>query len=374
MITSKRSGRTIRMPRRFVDYLPGTRTHIAHMPSIVRQRHANISGNENEVPQSHSASSPQPSPPSFDLPDPPQLIPFQTQPDMFSLYSVYLTHPNLAPEANCMLEGVTDAPTLDGACATPHRVHLGVSSPEISDDDLFGAFTNPSSALLMAWHYSGSNAKSATELNRLAEFLCDPGFKQADLAGFNHARESKRLDDYLDGRSNPFHEHYGWQMSTVKICLPNEKVRFSSETDAPELMIPGVYHRSLIDIIKRVFEDNVSLQFNMTPFRQYWNTPDNRTLEVFSESYASPEMVNAYKEVNALPRDPDDTLERVIASLMVWSDATHLASFGDASLWPFYLFFGNQSKYTRGKPTARACHHLAYIPNVCIHLFTNIFY
>ncbi|KAG1864616.1 hypothetical protein C8R48DRAFT_656144 [Suillus tomentosus] len=272
--------------------------------------------------------------------------------------------PTLAPEANCTLEGVTDAPTLEGACATPHRVHPGVSSPEISDDDLFGAFTNLSSALLMAWHYSGSNAKSATELNRLAEFLRDPSFKQADLVGFNHTRESKQLDDYLDGRSNPFHEHYGWQRSTVKIRLPNEKAKFPSETDAPELAIPGVYHRSLVDIITCVFEDDVSLHFNMTPFRQYWNTPDNRTLEVFSESYASPEMVNAYKELNALPRDPDDKLERVIASLMVWSDATHLASFGDASLWPLYLFFGNQSKYTRGKPTARACHHLAYIPNL----------
>ncbi|KAG2029512.1 hypothetical protein BDR03DRAFT_1018277 [Suillus americanus] len=336
-ITSKHSGRTIRMPRRFVDYLPGTRTHPAHMPSIVRQRHASISGDENEAPQSCSASLPQPSPPPFDLPDPPQLIPFQTQPDMFGLYSVYPTRPTLAPEANCTLEGVTDVPTLEG-----------VSSPEVSDDDLFGAFTNPSSALLMAWHYSGSNAKSATELNRLAEFLRDPGFKPADLVGFNRARESKRLDYYLDGRSNPFHEHYGWQRSTVKIRLPNEKAKFPSETDAPELTITGIYHRSLIDIITRVFEDDVSLHFNMTPFRQYWNTPYNRTLEVFSESYASPEMVNACKELNALPRDPDDKLERVVASLMVWSDATHLASFGDASLWPLYLFFGNQSKYTRG--------------------------
>jgi hypothetical protein len=53
-----------------------------------------------------------------------------------------------------------------------------------------------------------------------------------------------------------------------------------------------------------------------------------------------------------------------VALLMMWSDSTHLASFGDASLWPFYLCFGNQSKYTRGKPTASACHHVAYIPNV----------
>ncbi|KAG2739586.1 hypothetical protein P692DRAFT_20755993, partial [Suillus brevipes Sb2] len=45
----------------------------------------------------------------------------------------------------------------------------------------------------------------------------------------------------------------------------------------------------------------------------------------------------------------------------------------NASLWPIYLFFGNQSKYTRGKPTACACHHLAYIPNVSIYLFAHIF-
>jgi hypothetical protein len=225
-------------------------------------------------------------------------------------------------------------------------VHLGVSSPEISDNDLFGAFTNPSSALLMAWHYSGSNAKSATELNHLAEFLHDPGFKQADLVGFNHTCKSKRLDNYLDSRSNPFHEHYSWQRSTVKIRLPNEKAKFPSDTDAPELTIAGIYHCSLIDIITCVFKDDVSLYFNMTPFRQYWNTPDNQTLEVFSKSYASPEMMNTCKELNTLPRGPDDKLKHVVASLMVWSDTTHLASFGDASLWPLYLFFSNQSKYT----------------------------
>ncbi|KAI0647705.1 hypothetical protein C8Q79DRAFT_999321 [Trametes meyenii] len=47
---------------------------------------------------------------------------------------------------------------------------------------------------------------------------------------------------------------------------------------------------------------------------------------------------------------------------MPWSDSTHLADFGTASLWPIYVQFGNQSKYERAKPSARACHHAAYIP------------
>jgi hypothetical protein len=63
-------------------------------------------------------------------------------------------------------------------------------------------------------------------------------------------------------------------------------------------------------------------------------------------------MLEAYTEINCLPHAPGDKLEPVVASVMVWSDATHLANFGDASLWPFYVYFGNQSKYSQGKPTA----------------------
>ena len=44
-------------------------------------------------------------------------------------------------------------------------------------------------------------------------------------------------------------------------------------------------------------------------------------------------------------QDGGCNLERVIAGLMFWSDATYLAQFGNASAWPVYLFFGNQSKY-----------------------------
>jgi len=83
-------------------------------------------------------------------------------------------------------------------------------------------------------------------------------------------------------------------------------------------------------------------------------------------------MIDAYKEINALPREPEDDLERIVAGLMVWSDSTHLTNFGDASMWPFYLFFANQSKYARCKPSARACHHVAYIPTVSIHINDTI--
>ncbi|KIJ59451.1 hypothetical protein HYDPIDRAFT_100692 [Hydnomerulius pinastri MD-312] len=56
-------------------------------------------------------------------------------------------------------------------------------------------------------------------------------------------------------------------------------------------------------------------------------------------------------------------------SLMTWSDSTHLTHFSNASLWPFYVFFGNQSKYLCSKPTSMACHHIAYIPSIELLLF-----
>jgi hypothetical protein len=84
----------------------------------------------------------------------------------------------------------------------------------------------------------------------------------------------------------------------------------------------------------------------------------------FKSILTSPQMVEAYKEIGCLPREADDHCKHVIIPLMLWSDATHLANFGDASLWPVYAYFGNQSKYIWGKPTAEACHHIAYIPSV----------
>ncbi|KAG2335506.1 hypothetical protein BDR05DRAFT_898361, partial [Suillus weaverae] len=187
--------------------------------------------------------------------------------------------------------------------------------------------------------------------------LCDSPMLQT-------GSKKRLIAQYLEDHSNPFSARNGWKESSVYIRLPKEKVKWPSEDDAPKLEIKGVRHRSLIDIIKEVFEDGVATTFHMTPFRHMWKVSEERSIEVYLEAYTSPAMMEAYVEVNSLPREPDDNLEHVVASLMMYSDSTHLSNFGDASLWPFYVFFGNESKYTRGKPTASACHHVAYIPTL----------
>jgi hypothetical protein len=275
------------------------------------------------------------------------LIPLQTEPDPMGPYCMYPTCSTLAPEGSLTLERVTDAPTLTNNQDGVHGVHSSLSTPKISAKHLFDGFLNHTPGVLMVWHYSGTNSNSGTNVNCLADYLSsDPHCSLAHLSGFNFMCEMKLLDKYIEDTSNPFREEYRWCQSTVKIWLPKEKTKFLSEANAPELEIPGVHHGSLTDIITHVFKSDVSQSFNMTPFKQFWTTPDNCTIKVFSEAYASPALMEAYMEVNALPHDSGNDLEHVVASLILWSDATHLANFGDASLWPFYVFFGNQSKYT----------------------------
>ncbi|KAI0248508.1 hypothetical protein BJV78DRAFT_1276556 [Lactifluus subvellereus] len=56
-------------------------------------------------------------------------------------------------------------------------------------------------------------------------------------------------------------------------------------------------------------------------------------------------------EVEALPHEDGDNLERVVIPLMLASDSAHLTSFGSASVWLIYVGFGNQMKYDHAKPS-----------------------
>ncbi|EIW80113.1 hypothetical protein CONPUDRAFT_58000 [Coniophora puteana RWD-64-598 SS2] len=142
------------------------------------------------------------------------------------------------------------------------------------------------------------------------------------------------------------------------------KKTHGGEQHVPKLTVNNFYHQNLASIIKGVLEDHVFTNYNTTPFQQCWRTSDGRDIRVYSEIYSSDSVLDMYREVNTAPCPPGDDYEGFVVLLMLFSDATLLSNFGQAFLWPIYLFVGNQSKYTRGKPTAKACHHLAYIPSL----------
>ncbi|KAI0634460.1 hypothetical protein C8Q77DRAFT_1217600 [Trametes polyzona] len=86
--------------------------------------------------------------------------------------------------------------------------------------------------------------------------------------------------------------------------------------------------------------------------------------KIYGELYNSKLFVQEDIRLQNSPAEPGCDLPRAIAGLMFWSDATQVTQFGRDKVWPGYLYFGNQSKYGRARPSACAGHHIAYFPSV----------
>ena len=94
--------------------------------------------------------------------------------------------------------------------------------------------------------------------------------------------------------------------------------------------------------------------------------PDKPEERIYSEIYTGDFWNDEDEKLqSAHQHSPNSHLEAIIVALMIWSDLTSLAQFGNVELWPIYLYIGNQSKYSRCKPTSFAAHHIAYLPKVC---------
>ena len=88
---------------------------------------------------------------------------------------------------------------------------------------------------------------------------------------------------------------------------------------------------------------------------------------MYGELYSSQAWIDEDWKIQfiSVPEDdPDKDIPRVVAAMLIASDATKLGQFGTSKAWPVYFFFGNQSKYKHGKPKAYAAHHIAYLPSV----------
>lgn len=98
---------------------------------------------------------------------------------------------------------------------------------------------------------------------------------------------------------------------------------------------------------------NIGNQIQMIIWRIYF-------LEVYSADTFLKEhdKIQAHNTIGSTPE-----IEAVVCSIILYSDSTHLTSFGLSSLWPIYAYFRNISKYCHAKSSFSA-HHLAYIPKV----------
>ncbi|KAL5514487.1 hypothetical protein ACEPAG_2576 [Sanghuangporus baumii] len=110
-------------------------------------------------------------------------------------------------------------------------------------------------------------------------------------------------------------------------------------------------------------DDPETPPFHYVPYKEYWNPPYSRTSKrIYGELYSSDVWLEAHEKIRAIPAK--DGLENFMIPIMLYSDSTHLANFGNTSLWPLYMYFGSQSKLARSKSTGHVCHHMAYFPSL----------
>ncbi|KAG2046631.1 hypothetical protein BDR06DRAFT_985499 [Suillus hirtellus] len=164
---------------------------------------------------------------------------------------------------------------------------------------------------LMSWMNSGSYQKLETKVQRLIkDVLQAHDFDIEHLERFSVRRSLQELDMDEDD----------WIKTDVTIDVPTK-----TREEAKMYTVPGFHYHPLVEVICAAFVD------------------DN---------------------IQKLPKEPTCLLERVIAGLMFFSDATHLANFGTAKAWLLYLYFGNLTKYVRSSPRSGACHLVGFLPSV----------
>ncbi|KAJ3713279.1 hypothetical protein C8R42DRAFT_593198 [Lentinula raphanica] len=217
---------------------------------------------------------------------------------------------------------------------------------------------NPTQTLLTGWQNNGNFTKSHGEMDKLADVLRHPDFDVSELKGYSARTANAKLTKAdEDHRFNKLKDSFS--ETSVDIEVPSGDKTIPPKT----FSIPGLLFRSPLAVIRSAFSGPLANKFHYTPFRLYQSLDDSQSQRVRTDIYNSDAFIQEhYRVLRAPTDDPRCTHEKVVASLMCWSDATQLANFGTAKLWPIYLLFGNLSKYIRASPNSGAVNHLAYIP------------
>jgi hypothetical protein len=226
-----------------------------------------------------------------------------------------------------------------------------------SETEVFSSYLTRSVNMVLDWQNTGSSAKSNEEINRLVcNVLCHPDFRLDELENFNTACANCKADAAEE--NSPF--LWSFAHANITIDVPS-----GGKHSQPCLFsIPGLFYRKITSLIQEAFQSPLSRHFHLSPFNLYRKHLNGKGNErIYSELYDSDVFFDEHDNVQRAPSD-DQTCkrEKVVAALMFWSDATHLATFGTAKMWPVYMHFGNLSKYIRLRPNSGATKHLAFIP------------
>ena len=253
----------------------------------------------------------------------------------------------------------------------PGAQHLITTAHISNTENLFYPYPNEASLRLGDWYWNQGSLKSKDSFRRLLDIIGSPPFNPVDIRNTKWTSIDRFLgtltaDEDLAQSTEWLDNDAGWMRTTVTISVP-----FSQRSANPgpkNYYVSDFYRRSLISIIReRVLDPSDHHLFHYEPYELRWQRPgDNHDTTVHGELFTSKSFLDAHRELLESPPVPGCTLPHRIITLMFWSDATQLTSFGDAKLWPLYVFFGNQTKYRRGQPSAKLCSHVAYFQTVSI--------
>jgi hypothetical protein len=256
--------------------------------------------------------------------------------------------PSYDPEQQISLQDLSNIPDPTG--------------PSHSMPQAFYPYPNRHAFRLGEWFWNGGVQKSQASFRGLMDIVGAPDFQPADVRGVQWDKINAELG--TEDKKEWMDEDAGWTRTPATISVPYQPRRgIPSDPHAGprDYVVGDFYHRSLVSIIREKLSGQDARLFHMEPYELLWHRVTGQDpIRVQGELYTSPAFVDAHRELQESPGEPGCDLPRVIAALMFWSDVTHLTAFGNAKVWPLYLFFGNDSKYRRCKPSYHLCEHVAY--------------
>jgi hypothetical protein len=247
---------------------------------------------------------------------------------------------------------------------------IATAAPASKTRQPFYPYPNRSSFLLGDWFWNGGVQKSQESFKDLLNIIANPEFSSSDIRNTQWDRINRVLGSD-ESEHDWFDEDAGWITTPVTISIPHQNRRgvpHDPSAGPRDYTIPNFWHRNLLSVIReKISNASDSANFHYRPYELHWQ-PDGRStpIRTHGELYTSPTFIEAHERLQDSPPEPDCTLERVVVAMIFSSDVTQLTSFGTAKVWPLYLFFGNESKYRRSKPSCGSCEHVAYFQKVRI--------
>jgi len=279
----------------------------------------------------------------------------QTTLNSFGLFRLYPRRPSFEPDQ------------LVPSSLLARTAPTTISNPGVDSDSprVFAPpypFPNMTIYRLLSWMNSGSTMVSESKVSHLVrDVIQAEDFDPKHLENFSVKRSLRALDMNESGQTVTFPDD--WVQTDVTMDIPTR----SGEDGPQRYTVSGFHYHPLVEVIRAAFADVQARAFHLFPFQRLWKDPlDGHQERIYDELYTSDAWLEAQDSIQRLPREPGCSLERVIAGLMFFSDATHLANFGTAKAWPLYMYFGNLTKYARSSPLSGACHLVGFLPSVSL--------